>query len=145
MDLQQIQPAAFKAMLGLEHYLATTELTKTQKELIKIRASQINHCAYCIDMHTTDALKAGESPRRIFLLDAWRESNAFTQAEKALLAITEAVTHISDAGLPEKVWNEARAHFTETAIAQIVMAVVAINGWNRIGVAFQGQFGDTNS
>ena len=135
VKMQEVQPAAYKAMYGLEAYLASSQLTKNQKELIKIRASQINGCAFCIDMHTKDALKNGETNQRIFLLNAWRETDKFTDEEKALLAITEEVTLISQHGLSDEVYATAKEYFSEELIAQIIMAVVTINAWNRISIS----------
>jgi AhpD family alkylhydroperoxidase len=135
VNINQTQPQAYKAMYALEGYLATTQLTKSQKDLIKIRASQINRCAYCIDMHTKDALKNGETTQRIFLLDAWKETNLFTDEEKALLAITEEVTLIANSGLSDETYRKAAQFFDQTFIAQIIMAVVSINAWNRIAIS----------
>ena len=137
LNIQQIQPTGYKALLGLENYLATTNLTKTQKELIKIRASQINACAFCIDMHTKDALKYGETPQRIFLLNAWKETDKFSDEEKAILAITEEITLIHNKGLSDTTYIAAKTHFSEEIIAQIIMAVVTINAWNRIAISTQ--------
>jgi AhpD family alkylhydroperoxidase len=137
VNILETQAQAAKAMYGLEGYLATTQLSKTHKELIKIRASQINGCAFCIDMHTKDALKSGESNQRIFLLNAWKETNLFTPEEKVLLAITEEITLIHKGGLSEETYRIAAAIFDENAIAQIIMAVVIINAWNRISVSTQ--------
>ena len=128
-------PKAYQAMLGLETALQGFSLTHIQKELIKIRASQINACAFCLDMHTKDALKYGETPQRIFVLNAWRETDLFSPSEKALLAMTEEVTLISRQGLSENTYNEARHFFSEQEIAEIIMAIVTINAWNRIAVS----------
>jgi AhpD family alkylhydroperoxidase len=122
-------------MYGLEQYLATTSVSKTHKEFIKLRASQINHCAFCIDMHSKDALKNGETTQRLLLLDAWRETDLFTEEEKAVLAITEEITLISEKGLTEETYQNALKYFSEDYIAQIIMVAVAINAWNRISVS----------
>ncbi len=124
-------------MLGLEGYLAGTQLTKTHKELIKIRASQINGCAFCIDMHTKDALKNGETNQRIFLLNAWRETDLFSAEEKAILAITEEMTLIHQHGLSDASYQQALQFFDKNYIAQIILAVVTINAWNRIAISTQ--------
>lgn len=137
IDINEIEPQAYKAMYALEGYLATTQLSKTQKELIKIRASQINGCAFCIDMHTKDALKYGETNQRIFLLNAWRETNLFTEEEKVILAITEEITLIHNHGLSDVTYKKAEQFFDKNSIAQIIMAVVTINAWNRIAVSTQ--------
>ena len=133
--MHEVQPAAFAAMMSLEKYMASTELPKNYKELIKIRASQINGCAYCIDMHTKDALKAGETPQRIFLLNAWRETELFTEEERIILAMTEEVTLISHKGLSSATYQAAINLFGETYVAQLLMMIVTINAWNRIGVS----------
>ncbi|WP_247233373.1 carboxymuconolactone decarboxylase family protein [Telluribacter sp. SYSU D00476] len=135
INIMETQAQAAKAMYGLEGYLASTQLPKAHKELIKIRASQINGCAFCLDMHTKDALRNGESSQRIFLLNAWRETNLFSPEEKVLLAITEEVTLIHQHGLSEETYSRARAIFDEGYIAQVIMAVVIINAWNRIAVS----------
>jgi AhpD family alkylhydroperoxidase len=135
VNINATEPQAYKAMYALEGYLANSQLTKTHKELIKIRASQINGCAFCIDMHTKDALKNGETNQRIFLLDAWRETSLFTEEEKVLLAITEEVTLIQHGGLSAETYKKAEQIFDNNYIAQIIMAVVTINAWNRIAIS----------
>lgn len=136
-------PQAYKAMLGLETYLASTDLSKTLKELIKIRASQINSCAYCIDMHTKDALKNGETNQRIFLLSAWKEAKyLFTEEEQTVLTMTEEITLIHKNGLSDETYQKATEFFTEEQIAQIIMAIVTINAWNRIAVSTHLQVGE---
>ena len=111
ININEIEPQAYKAMYALEGYLATSQLSKTHKELIKIRASQINGCAFCIDMHTKDALKYGETNQRIFLLNAWRETNLFTEEEKVILAITEEITLIHNHGLSDETYKKAEQFF----------------------------------
>ena len=133
--IQDVQPLAWKAMYHLSSYLDGTKLTKSQQELIKIRASQINGCAFCIDMHTKDALKNGETIQRIFLLNAWKETDKFSEEEKVLLAMTEEITLIHQHGLTDVTYENAKKFFSEEVIAQIIMAVVVINGWNRISVS----------
>ncbi|SEH70452.1 alkylhydroperoxidase AhpD family core domain-containing protein [Paenimyroides aquimaris] len=136
-------PQAYKAMLELETYLASTALSKTLKELIKIRASQINSCAYCIDMHTKDALKNGETNQRIFLLSAWKEAKyLFTEEEQTVLTMTEEITLIHKNGLSDETYQKATEFFTEEQIAQIIMAIVTINAWNRIAVSTHLQVGE---
>lgn len=137
IDISETEPQAFKAMYGLESYLATTQLSKTQKELIKIRASQINGCAFCIDMHTKDALKYGETAQRIFLLNAWRETSLFTEEEKVLLSMTEEVTLIHHRGLSDETYKKAEQFFGKNGIAQIIVAIATINAWNRIAISTQ--------
>ncbi|CAA7386146.1 carboxymuconolactone decarboxylase family protein [Chryseobacterium fistulae] len=127
---------AYKAMLGLEGALQNSFLNPLQKELIKIRSSQINACAFCLDMHTKDALKYGETPQRIFLLNAWREAKElYTEEEQVLLMMSEEITLINQKGLSEETYQQAKKFFDESQIAQIIMAVVTINAWNRIAIS----------
>jgi len=136
ININSTEPLAYKAMYGLETYLTKAEISKTLKELIKIRASQINNCAYCIDMHTKDAIKNGETSQRIFLISAWREATKFfTEEEQVVLAMTEEVTLIHQHGLSEHTYQKASGFFTQIQIAQILMAIVTINAWNRIAVS----------
>lgn len=136
LNINTTEPKALKAMIGLETYLSEISISKTLKELIKIRASQINGCAYCIDMHTKEALKKGETPQRVFLLNAWKETNAiYTDEERALLAITEEITLIHQNGLSDKTYENAIRFFSENQIAEIIMAIITINAWNRIAIS----------
>lgn len=136
INIAAVDAAAYKAMLGLEGYLQTISLNHIQKELIKIRASQINGCAFCLDMHAKDAIKYGENPQRIFILEGWREAkDFFTEEEQVLLAMTEEITLISHKGLTEETFQQAKQYFDDAQIAQIIMAIVTINGWNRIAVS----------
>jgi AhpD family alkylhydroperoxidase len=135
VDIKATEPQAYKAMYALEGYLTASRLIKTHRDLIKIRASQINKCAYCIDLHTQDALKNGETQQRLFLVSAWAETDLFSQEEKVVLAITEELTLIHQAGLSETTYCQAKQVFDESYIAQIIMAVVSINAWNRIAVS----------
>lgn len=134
VNILETQPLAYKAMFGLESYLKDTSLSKTHKELIKLRSSQINRCAFCLDMHTKEALKNGETAHRIFMLSAWEETSVFTPEEKAILELTEYVTRISEHGVPDHVYQKAKSFFDDDAIAEIIMAIVVINGWNRIAI-----------
>ena len=133
--IAELEAPAYKAMFGLEGYLQNIALTKIQKELIKIRASQINGCAYCLNMHTTDALKYGETQQRLFVLSAWRETELFTDEECVLLEMTEEITLIHQKGLSEETYRKARQLFSDNQIAQIIMAIVTINAWNRIAIS----------
>ncbi|MCZ7666760.1 MAG: carboxymuconolactone decarboxylase family protein [Chloroflexi bacterium] len=135
IDINELEPGAYKAVLGLEKYLGETALDATLKELIKIRASQINGCAYCIQMHAEDALKQGETNQRIFALSAWRESPLFTETERAVLALTEEVTLISVSGLSAETYEAALSLLGERTLAQAIMQIVTINVWNRLAVA----------
>ncbi len=137
LNIGKLEPKAYKALLEMEKYLTSCGLDKMLLELIKIRASQINHCAYCLEMHTVDALKYGETQRRIFALSAWKESPLFDEKEKTLLAMTEEITLISEAGLTEKTFEKATSHFSENEIAQIILQIGQINFWNRIAVSSQ--------
>ncbi len=139
INIEKTEPAAIKAMYGLEGYLATTSITKTHKELVKIRASQINGCAFCINMHTKDARKNGETEQRIYLLNAWRETSLFTEEEKAILALTEEITLISKGGVSTETYQKALTLFGENYVAQLIMLAVTINAWNRIAVTTQLQ------
>ena len=135
INIDETEPQAYKAMYALEGYLANSQLSKSHKELIKIRASQINGCAFCIDMHTKDALKNGETQQRIFLLSAWREASIFCEEEKVILALTEEITLIHNKGLTDATYLRALDLFGKNYLAQMIMAVVTINAWNRIAVS----------
>ncbi len=139
IDLFTLEPEAYKAMRALEDYMAASGLDRKLYELVKIRASQINKCAFCINMHTRDARKLGETEQRIYALNAWEEGPFFTPQERAALALTEAVTLLADTNVPDEVYLEAAKHFDEHQLAQLIMAIVAINGWNRICVATRRQ------
>lgn len=126
-----------RAMLALQREVANSGLEMPLQELIKVRASQINGCAYCIDMHTKDARAHGESEQRLYALSAWHETPFFTDRERAALAYTEAVTRIADAGVPEDVFEELKRHFQDAEILALSFALVAINGWNRLAIALR--------
>ncbi|MGN6647989.1 MAG: carboxymuconolactone decarboxylase family protein [Cytophaga sp.] len=135
LNMEALQPTAYKAMLGLEGYLQTTALSKLHKNLIKTRASQINGCSHCLDMHTKESIKSGETLQRLFVLSAWRETDLFSPEEKIILALTEECTLIHQHGVSDSVYKKAVETFGETYVAHIIMAVVAINGWNRIAIS----------
>ncbi|MEM7096661.1 MAG: carboxymuconolactone decarboxylase family protein [Pseudomonadota bacterium] len=135
ININQVQPKAFEAMFGIEDYLAQSELDQSLKELIKVRASQINGCAYCIAMHTQAALKNGETHERLFALSAWKESNLFSDKERAVLSLTDEVTQIALSGLSESAYQSALSTLGDEQLAAAIMQVVAINAWNRIAVA----------
>ncbi len=135
INIKKLEPKAYEAMFGLEKYLSTSKLSKTILELIKIRASQINGCAYCIDIHTKDAIKYGENPRRIFAVSAWWESPLFDEKEQIVLKMTEEVTLVADKGLTTKTYNLAKTIFDDNEIAQIILQIAIINTWNRIAVS----------
>jgi AhpD family alkylhydroperoxidase len=134
IDISKVDPKAYEAMLGLEKYLAQSGLDKSLYELIKTRASQINGCAYCINMHTRDAMNLGETAQRLFLLDAWRETTLFTEKERAVLALTEAMTLITNGHVPNEIYAEAEKQLSPQELSAVIMAVVAINGWDRIAI-----------
>lgn len=134
MNIQQLEPKGYEAMFGLERYIRSGSIPVSLLELIKIRASQINGCAFCIDMHTKDARKYGETEQRIYALNGWRETPFFTDEERAALALTESVTLLADTHVPDDVYEEAARHFEPNLLAQIIMAIVTINAWNRIAV-----------
>ncbi|MBT1704924.1 carboxymuconolactone decarboxylase family protein [Chryseosolibacter indicus] len=135
VNVSETEPLAYKAMYALEGYLSKTQITKIHKDLIKIRASQINGCAFCIDLHTKDALKNGESNQRIFLLNAWRETDLFSEEEKVILAMTEEITLIHNRGLSDETYKRAERMFGKNYIAQVIMAIATINTWNRIAIS----------
>ncbi|SHK11288.1 carboxymuconolactone decarboxylase family protein [Epilithonimonas mollis] len=135
-NLAKTDAAAYKAMLGLVNYLQNISLSHTWQELIKIRASQINGCAHCLDLHTRDAVKLGETPQRIYLLNAWREAlELYSVEEQIILKMTEEITLINKNGLSEEIYNKAKQVFTEQQIAEIIMTIVIINSYNRIGIS----------
>lgn len=135
LQIDQVEPKGYQSLFGIEKYLQQSELTPTHKELIKIRASQINRCAFCIDMHTKDALKNGEDLQRILLLNAWEETELFTPEEKILLKVTEEITLISEKGLDDATYKKAVQLLGENYLAQAIIAIIAINAWNRLAVS----------
>jgi AhpD family alkylhydroperoxidase len=137
IDVQKVAPDAIKPLLDLGAYVHRSGLELRLVNLVLLRASQINGCAYCIDMHTKDARAEGESEQRLYELDAWRETPFYTDRERAALAWTEAVTQISQGHVPDEVYEEARRHFSEKELVDLNMAVVVINAWNRIAISFR--------
>jgi len=135
IKIHEVEPDAFQAMMGLEGYVSATELDSSLKNLIKVRASQINGCAYCIQMHTEHARTAGETERRLYAVAAWQESPLFSDVEIIVLAVTEEITLISEHGLSKQTYDKALAVLGENQLAQCIMQVVTINAWNRIAVA----------
>ena len=133
----QAAPDAMKAVAALDTYVKGSGLDPGLIELIKMRASQINGCAYCLHMHSRDARARGESEERLYLLDAWRESPLYTDRERAALAWAEAVTLVSQTRVPDEVYEEARRHFSEEELVKLTVAVAAINAWNRIAISFR--------
>ena len=137
LNYSAIAPEGFKAMLGLEAYARRSGLPHSLLELLKTRVSQINGCAYCIDMHTKDARAAGETEQRLYALSAWRETTFYSERERAALAWAEALTEIAGKGFPEGLRAEALRCFSEKELVDLTLAVVAINGWNRLAIPFR--------
>ena len=141
IDYPQASPGAARAMAELEQYVRGSGLERPLLELVKIRASQINGCGYCLDMHTKDARAAGETEQRIYLLSAWREAPLYTPRERAALAWTEALTAIAGVGVSAELRESVRREFTDKELVDLTMAVIAINGWNRLAVGFAVESG----
>jgi AhpD family alkylhydroperoxidase len=137
IDFYKASPDAIKAMMGLEQRITKSGLDKSLVDLVRLRASQINGCAYCMDMHTADARKAGENDRRLATISAWRETNFFTDRERAALEWTESLTLIADNHVPDSVWESVRPHFSDEELADLTLLVIAINGWNRFAISFR--------
>ncbi|RAK70499.1 carboxymuconolactone decarboxylase family protein [Hymenobacter edaphi] len=137
VNIEAALPTVWKAMYNLSISMAKTSLTPVQQELIKVRVSQINGCAFCLDMHSKEALRIGETPQRLLLLNAWRETDLFTAEEKAILAVAEEVTLIHQHGVSDATYQQAAQLFGPEVVAQIIVAAVLINTWNRIAVSTQ--------
>jgi AhpD family alkylhydroperoxidase len=141
IDVTKAPPGALAAMLGLETYLHKSRIERPLLHLIKMRASQINGCAYCLDMHSKDARAEGESEQRLYLLDAWRETTFYSARERAALAWTEALTLIAQTHAPDDVYEEVRKEFSDEEIVDLTLAIVTINGWNRIAIGLRSEPG----
>ncbi len=137
IDWKAVAPEGYAAQLGLETYARRSGLESSLLELVKTRVSQINGCAYCLDMHTKDARAHGESEQRLYALAAWRETAFYSDRERAALAWTEAVTRIAENGTSGALHAEMRRHFSERELVDLTLAIVAINGWNRLAIAFR--------
>jgi AhpD family alkylhydroperoxidase len=135
INYMQVASGGFQAMLGLEKYLHDCGLEERLMHLMKLRASQINGCAYCLDMHWKDLRAIGESEQRMYSLDAWEESPFYTERERAALAWTEAVTRVSQGHVPDDVYERVRKHFNEQELANLTLAIATINAWNRLSIA----------
>lgn len=135
INIKQLEPEAYKVMYAMEKYLLTTDLSAQLRELIKIRVSQINKCAYCIEIHTKDARKIGETEQRIYALSAWEESPLFSEEEKAVLALTDSITKIANHGVNDFIFKNVQSYFTENQIAQMIIAINQMNFWNRIAIS----------
>jgi AhpD family alkylhydroperoxidase len=141
IDFTRVSPKVLQAMYGLQNTVNSSGLERPLLELVKMRASQINGCAYCLDMHSKDARAAGETEQRLYLLDAWREVGLYSERERAALEWTEALTLIGEGHVPDAVYASAREHFSEEELVNLALAVVAINGWNRFSIAFRAEAG----
>jgi len=139
IDFSKADPSAYKAMLDLQGHVNDSGLERPLMELVKMRASQINGCAFCLDMHARDARLHGERESRLHLLPAWREAPVYSERERAALAWTEALTLVHATQVPDEVFEQARAQFSEQELVQLSLAIVAINGWNRLCVGFRAQ------
>jgi AhpD family alkylhydroperoxidase len=144
LNYAKVAPDALKAMQEIEKYVAASGLERPLYELVKTRASQINGCAYCLDMHTKDARKAGETEQRLYALSAWRETSFYTEQERAALEWTEALTLISENDVSDSLYDSVRKHFDEKEMVALSMAIVAINGWNRLAIGFRTVPGSYN-
>src|SRR6201997_5188056 len=137
MNYFQAAPETVKALMALENKVRTSGLEQSLIELVKTRASQINGCAYCINMHTSDARKHGETEQRLYLLNAWREAPVYSERERAALAWTEAVTLIADTHAPDDLYSDVRKHFSEAETVNLTMLIATINAWNRLAISFR--------
>jgi AhpD family alkylhydroperoxidase len=141
IDVGAVSPTAYRAMLGLEKFIHESSIEPKLAHLLKMRASQINGCAYCLDMHSKDARALGETEQRLYGLDAWREAPYYTDRERAALAWIEALTLIRDGHVPDDVYEHARQQFSERELVDLAILAVAINGWNRLAIAFRAEAG----
>jgi len=137
LDYAKASPEGYRAMSGLQRFVDKCGLEHSLLELVKMRASQINGCAYCLKMHSRDARAAGESEERLYLLDAWEEAPVYSPRERAALAWTDALTRITEGHAPDAVYDEVRQHFSEPELMNLTLAIVTINGWNRIAIGFR--------
>ncbi len=141
VDYRKAAPDAFKAMLALEAGVQRSGLDHPLLELVRMRVSQINGCAYCLDMHSKDARAAGETEQRLYLLPAWREAPCYTERERAALRWAEALTLVATHDLPDALYDEVRAQFDEKGMVELTLAIIAINGWNRLAIGFRAEVG----
>jgi AhpD family alkylhydroperoxidase len=137
LDFFKVSPEGTKAMLALEERASQSTIEKPLAELVRLRASQINGCAYCVDMHTADARKGGETDRRLATVSVWRETPFFTERERAALDWTESVTLLAKTHVPDDLWERVKPHFTDQEIGDLTLLIIAINSWNRIAVSFR--------
>lgn len=137
LEYEKAAPGAVTAMRCLEVYVRNCGLEHSLLELVKLRASQINGCAYCVDMHTKDARAMGETEQRLYTVVVWEETPFFTERERAALAWTEAVTLVGEDHVPDDIYEQARRNFNETELVDLTLAIIAINGWNRLSISFR--------
>jgi len=142
IDFTHVSPLSLKPLFALGALVEASDLEHSLLELVKMRSSQLNGCAYCLDMHSKDARAAGETEQRLYLLDAWRETSLYSERERAALAWTEAVTLVADGHVPDSVYDEVSNHFTEDELVALTLAIVAVNGWNRLNIAFRMEAGN---
>ena len=137
LDAQKVSPAAYQAMLGLEKFVKQSKLEPALLQLVKMRASQVNGCAYCLDMHSKDARAEGETEQRLYVLSAWKETPFFTDRERSALALTEAITLIGEGHVPDALYEQARESFSDEELVNLTLAIITINGWNRLAITFR--------
>ena len=142
LNYAKAAPGAYKAMLGLENYVNECGLEPTLLDLVRLRASQINGCAFCIDMHWKDLRARGEEEQRLYMLNAWRESSVYSERERAALAWAESVTLIANDHVPDALFEQVRQHFSDKELTDLTLAVIAINGWNRLSISFRTPAGN---
>jgi AhpD family alkylhydroperoxidase len=142
IDFTRASLPALKPLFALGAQAEASGLERSLLELVKMRASQLNGCAYCLDMHSKDARAAGETEQRLYLLDAWREASLYSERERAALAWTEAVTLVAEGHVPDGAYDEASNHFTEDELVSLTLAIVAVNSWNRLNIAFRMEAGN---
>jgi len=141
IDFQKIPAEAAKGMYQLEHFIHHSGLDEPLVHLIKMRASQINGCAYCLDMHSKDARALGETEQRLYLLDAWEETPFYSERERAALALTDAVTKITEGHVPDAVWEHAKSQFSEQELIALLFTITTINAWNRLAITLRSEVG----
>jgi AhpD family alkylhydroperoxidase len=142
IDFTRVSPQVLKPLFALGAQIEAAGLERSLLELVKMRASQLNGCAYCLDMHSKDARAAGESEQRLYLLDAWRETSLYSERERAALAWTEAVTLVAEGHVPDEVYDEVSSVFAEQELVALTLAIAAVNTWNRLNIAFRMEAGD---
>lgn len=142
IEIQKAAPGAQNALYGLQKYIHASGLEPSLLNLIDLRASQINGCAYCVDMHTKDARSLGETEQRLYAVSVWRDTPFFTDRERAALEWTEAVTELQGRSVPDQIFQSVRPHFTDKELVDLTLAIIAINGWNRLNIAFRREAGD---